>query len=62
MTPQYLALTAYGVIIPKSFGARKTALEWAETDGPRFGCVRIVQVTSKGYRTVWRHVAEREAA
>jgi hypothetical protein len=59
---RYIALTAYNVEIPRAFGARKAALEWAETDGPRFGCVRIVLLTSKGYRTVWRHVAEREAA
>jgi hypothetical protein len=59
---QYTAVTAYGVPIPRYLGDRKAALEWAETEGDRFPGSRIIQHTSQGPRTIWRHEAEKVAA
>lgn len=57
------ALTAYGVTIPKSFADSKAAVAWAEQDGERYGCCRIVRATATGKRTIWRPAqAERVAA
>ncbi len=50
-----LALTAYNVpITAKAFKDTKSAREWAETDGARYGCARIVRTTESGKRTIWK--------
>ncbi len=49
------ALTAYNVpIVAKTFKDTKSAREWAETDGQRYGCARIVRTTENGRRTIWK--------
>lgn len=48
------ALTAYNVTIPKSFADSKAAVAWAEQDGERYGCCRIIRATATGKRTIWR--------
>jgi hypothetical protein len=58
----YIALTAYGVEIPKALATRRAALAWAEANADRFPGCRIVQRTARGLRTVWRHSGERIAA
>lgn len=53
------ALTAYGVAIPKSFADRKAAVEWADQNGERYGCSRIVSEHDNGRkRTIWKPVVE----
>ena len=59
MTPaiprELQALTVYGARIPKAFADRQKALEWAEANGATFPGCRVVQLTTRGPRTIWRH-------
>jgi hypothetical protein len=58
------AQTIYGVpILVKTFTDSKAARLWAEQEGERYGCARIIKETPNGPRTIWRPAAaERVAA
>lgn len=61
----YVALTAYGVQIPKALADRKAAMEWAETHGELFPGCRIVRRVGVAQRTIWKSPeadSERRAA
>jgi hypothetical protein len=59
----YVALTAYDVpLVQAPMRDRKTALAWAQEHGDRWPGSRIVQITTRGLRTIWRHNPERIAA
>ena len=61
MSVRYIALTAYGVEIPRAFADRQAALAWAQDRGPVFpGCV-IVQQTVRGPRVIHRQPSEARA-
>ena len=51
---EIMALTLYGVRIPKAFEDRKAAMLWAETKGPAFPGCRLAIQTARGPRTIWR--------
>lgn len=54
ITPELQALTVYGARIPKAFADRQKALEWAEANGATFPGCRLVTITARGPRTIWR--------
>jgi hypothetical protein len=59
----HLALTAYGVPIPKAFADRQAALAWAHEEGHNWPRCRVVRVTAAGQRTtIWRHDPEPQGA
>ena len=51
----FAALTRYGATIPRHIGSRQEARDWAEAHGARFPGCRVVQLTARGPRTIWRH-------
>ena len=57
------ALTRLNVpILAKTFSDSKAAKLWAEQEGERYGCVRIVKETPSGLRTIWRPAAAEQVA
>jgi hypothetical protein len=59
----YVALTAYGVpVVQAPMRDRKTALAWADQHGDRWPGARIIQLTARGPRTIWRHTEQELAA
>ncbi len=52
----YAALTIYGVpIVGGQKHSRQAALEWARQQGDYYPGSKIVQLTSKGKHTIWKH-------
>lgn len=60
--PSFLALTAYGAVIPRAFADRAHALQWAEEHGDEYPGCRIVRETPLGPRTIWRQAKPEKAA
>jgi hypothetical protein len=54
VTQPYVALTAYGVQIPRFLATRSEAMAWAESEGARWPGAKIIQKTAKGDRVIWR--------
>ncbi len=52
----FAAVTAYGVpIVGGQKHDRKAALEWARINGDYFAGSRVIQMTKRGPRTIWKH-------
>jgi hypothetical protein len=62
VTQPYVALTAYGVQIPRFLATRSEAMAWAEAHGWQFPGSKIIQKTAKGDRVIWRQPLMEAAA